>query len=114
MFDRNRELPPPWDYRLVLVVAPPEAAGLGDFKKEAERLACFGVCRFVYAHSRFQGEGAAREIVAAAKAALQEISRGERGSESSSAEHSAPSSTGQPDAIVIIRGGGGGAVNDLA
>lgn len=95
VFDRNRRLPPPWDYRVVLVVAPQEAAGLGDFRKEAERLEQFGICRFVYAYSRFQGEGAAREVVAAASAALRELEEGDR-----------------PDAIVIIRGGG--AVNDLA
>jgi len=95
VFDRNRRLPPPWDYSVVLVVAPREAAGLGDFRKEAEPLERFGICRFVYAHSRFQGEGAAREVVAAASKALRELEETER-----------------PDAIVIIRGGG--AVNDLA
>ncbi|WPH20795.1 exodeoxyribonuclease VII large subunit [Variovorax paradoxus] len=95
VFDRNRRLSPPWDYRIVLVVAPQEAAGLGDFRKEAERLERFGICRFVYAHSRFQGEGAAREVVAAALAALRQLGEADR-----------------PDAIVIIRGGG--AVNDLA
>ncbi|MDP9995766.1 exodeoxyribonuclease VII large subunit [Variovorax boronicumulans] len=95
VFDRNRRLSPPWDYRVVLVVAPQDAAGLGDFRKEAERLEQFGVCRFIYAHSRFQGEGAAREVVAAASAALRELGEADR-----------------PDAIVIIRGGG--AVNDLA
>ncbi|MDQ0056913.1 exodeoxyribonuclease VII large subunit [Variovorax boronicumulans] len=95
VFDRNRRLSPPWDYRVVLVVAPQEAAGLGDFRKEAERLEQFGICRFIYAHSRFQGEGAAREVVAAASAALRGLGEADR-----------------PDAIVIIRGGG--AVNDLA
>lgn len=95
VFDRNRRLSPPWDYRIVLVVAPQEAAGLGDFRKEAERLERFGICRFIYAHSRFQGEGAAREVVAAASTALRELGDAER-----------------PDAIVVIRGGG--AVNDLA
>ncbi|MDP9912522.1 exodeoxyribonuclease VII large subunit [Variovorax boronicumulans] len=95
VFDRNRRRSPPWDYRLVLVVAPQEAAGLGDFRKEAERLERFGICRFIYAHSRFQGEGAAREVVAVASAALRELGEAEL-----------------PDAIVIIRGGG--AVNDLA
>jgi exodeoxyribonuclease VII large subunit len=95
VFDRNRRLPPPWDYSVVLVVAPQEAAGLGDFRKEAERLERFGICRFVYAHSRFQGEGAAREVVMAASEALREMRGNHR-----------------PDAIVIIRGGG--AVNDLA
>lgn len=95
VFDANRRLPAPFDYRCVLVVAPQEGAGLGDFRIEAERLAAHGVCRFVYAYSRFQGDGAAREIVAAMAAALDGFGRG------------AP-----PDAIVLIRGGG--AVNDLA
>lgn len=95
VFERNRRLPPPWDFQLVLVIAPQDAAGLGDFRKEAQRLEQFGICRFVYAHSRFQGEGAAREIVSAAERALGELGPGER-----------------PDAIAIIRGGG--AVNDLA
>lgn len=93
VFDNNRQLTAPWDYRLVLVIAPQEAAGLGDFQKEAKRLTRYGICRFVYAHSRFQGEGAAREIVAAASAALHDMDE-------------------PPDAIVILRGGG--AVNDLA
>ncbi len=92
VFDHNRRLTPPWDYRLVLVVAPQEAAGLGDFQAEAGRLMRFGLCHFVYAHSRFQGEGAAHDIVVAANAALRGMA--------------------VPDAIVILRGGG--AVNDLA
>ncbi|MBV7427335.1 MULTISPECIES: exodeoxyribonuclease VII large subunit [unclassified Acidovorax] len=95
VFEHNRRLEPPWDYRCVLVVAPEDAAGLGDFRKESERLERFGVCRFVYAHSRFQGEGAAREIVSAIVRALEALPKG------------AP-----PDAIALIRGGG--AVNDLA
>lgn len=114
VFDSNRQLAPPWDYRLVLVVAPQDAAGLRDFRKEAERLAGFGICRFVYAHSRFQGEGAAREIVMTAIAAL----RGMGGAASTTtATNEAGGAEGRgkgetPDAIVIIRGGG--AVNDLA
>ncbi|WP_371437560.1 exodeoxyribonuclease VII large subunit [Polaromonas sp.] len=122
VFDRNRRLAPPWDYRLVLVVAPQDAAGLGDFRKEAERLAAFGICRFVYAYSRFQGEGAAREIVAAAMAALQQMGSGARGT-GGTADPDEEGNSGEgvgvgeewgeiPDAIVIIRGGG--AVNDLA
>lgn len=95
VFEHNRRQEPPWDYRCVLVVAPEDAAGLGDFRKESERLERFGVCRFVYAHSRFQGEGAAREIVSAMVRALEAFPKG------------AP-----PDAIALIRGGG--AVNDLA
>lgn len=115
VFEHNRRLPPPWDYRLVLVVAPQDAAGLGDFRKEAERLSRFGVCRFVYAHSRFQGEGAAREIVAAARAVLAELTLGSQAQAvtdiAGSAEVEVEVPTG-PDAMVIIRGGG--AVNDLA
>ncbi|HWV10211.1 MAG TPA: exodeoxyribonuclease VII large subunit [Pseudomonas sp.] len=95
VFDHNRRLAPPWDYRTILVVAPEDGAGLGDFRKEAERLERFGICRFIYAHSRFQGEGAAREIVSAMATALEQQGK------------AAP-----PDAIALIRGGG--AVNDLA
>lgn len=102
IFGRNRSLPMPWDYRLVLVVAPEEAAGLGDFLKEADRLARFGVCRFVYAHSVFQGEGAAARIIRALSSALVELCNPSDG----------PGASSTPDAIVIIRGGG--AVNDLA
>ncbi|WP_232073624.1 exodeoxyribonuclease VII large subunit [Variovorax sp. RA8] len=96
VFEQNKHVPPPWDFTSVLVVAPHEAAGLGDFRKESDRLAQFGICRFTYVHSRFQGEGAAREIVAALSAALDECAADDD----------------LPDAIAIIRGGG--AVNDLA
>jgi exodeoxyribonuclease VII large subunit len=95
VFDANRHLPPPWDFNAVLVVAPEGAAGLGDFHAEAQRLRRFGVCRFVYAHSRFQGEGAPALIRSALLHALDDWEPG-----------------ALPDAVVIIRGGG--AVNDLA
>lgn len=95
VFDHNRRLSPPWDYRTLIVVAPEDGAGLGDFRKEAERLERFGICRFVYAHSRFQGEGAVREIVSAMAAALEQLGKAD-----------------PPDASALIRGGG--AVNDLA
>ena len=97
VFAVNKRLPSPWDFTTVLVVAPEGGAGLGDFQAEANRLEQCGVCRFTYAFSRFQGEGAAREICNALQAALQGW----------------PSDAkGLPDAVVIIRGGG--AVNDLA
>lgn len=97
IFDANKKLPSPWDFNAVLVVAPQGAAGLGDFQAESTRLERFGVCRFVYATSRFQGEGAPAEIRKAMLAALEDWKQ-----------------TGQPgpDAVAIIRGGG--AVNDLA
>ena len=94
VIDANKRLPAPWDYNAILVIAPQGAAGLGDFQAEAQRLERFGICRFVYAHSRFQGEGAPQEIRQVLLAAMGRWS-------------GTP-----PDAVVIIRGGG--AVNDLA
>lgn len=93
LFDRNRQLPPPWDFSRVLVVAPQGAAGLGDFDAEARRLHAHAVCEFLYVHSRFQGPGAAGEILEAMQARLERA-------------------TAHLDALIIIRGGG--AVNDLA
>lgn len=93
----NRSLPTPWDYDAILVVAPQGAAGLGDFQAEAERLQRFGLCGFTYAFSRFQGEGAATEVLAALSRAM---------------DAWRASGRALPDAVVIIRGGG--AVNDLA
>lgn len=95
LFDLNKRLPAPWDFFAVLVVAPQGGAGLGDFSKEADRLARFAVCRFTYVHSRFQGEGAAAEILDATTGGLAQFSDGQ-----------------PPDAVILIRGGG--AVNDLA
>ncbi|NDY93029.1 exodeoxyribonuclease VII large subunit [Ideonella livida] len=97
LWDAQRRLAPPWDFTKVLVVAPEGAAGLGDFRAEADRLAAAGVCHFDYVHSRFQGEGAAAEIVAVLEDALRRRTQ-----------------DGAPlwDAIALIRGGG--AVNDLA
>ena len=97
LFDANRKLPAPWDFNAVIVVAPQGAAGLDDFSAEAERLEKFGVCRFTYVYSRFQGEGAAAEIRSALMGAM-----------------AAWDANGRPlpDAVAIIRGGG--AVNDLA
>ena len=94
VIDANKRLPIPWDYNAILVIAPQGAAGLGDFQAEAQRLERFGICRFVYAHSRFQGEGAPQEIRQVLLAAMERWA-------------GTP-----PDAVVIIRGGG--AVNDLA
>ena len=94
VIDANKRLPAPWDYNAILVIAPQGAAGLGDFQAEAQRLERFGICRFVYAHSRFQGEGAPQEIRQVLLAAMDRWA-------------GTP-----PDVVVIIRGGG--AVNDLA
>jgi exodeoxyribonuclease VII large subunit len=94
LFDRNKRLPAPWDFARVLVVAPQGAAGLGDFAAEANRLHAQRVCEFIYAHSRFQGAGAAGEILAALQTGIDHAGQG------------------RLDAVILIRGGG--AVNDLA
>lgn len=95
LFDLNKRLPAPWDFFAVLVVAPQGGAGLGDFSKEADRLEKFSVCHFTYAHSRFQGEGAAAEVLKALRLGLAQFPVDR-----------------PPDAVIVIRGGG--AVNDLA
>jgi len=97
VFAANRQLPPPWDFNAILVVAPTGGAGLGDFQAEADRLQLLGICCFTYALSRFQGEGAPMEIRHALQQALGQ------GTDTSPSPF---------DAVVIIRGGG--AVNDLA
>lgn len=97
LFGANKQLPEPEDFELVLVIAPAEAAGLGDFRADADSLHRHGVCAFFYAHSRFQGDGSASEILAAATEGMETTMR---------------QSGRAPDAVVIIRGGG--AVNDLA
>lgn len=96
LFDLNRQLLTPWDYNLVLVVAPEDGAGLGDFQAEARRLEGLSICQFVYVHSRFQGDGAAAQI------RLELLGAMERMREAGSL----------PDAVAIIRGGG--AINDMA
>ena len=83
----------------MLVVAPANGAGLGDFEKEARRLQDCGVCHFTYVLSRFQVEGAAQDILAFLTDALTHVLPG---SETDT----------DFDAVVIIRGGG--AVNDMA
>lgn len=93
----NKTLAFPWDFNSVLVITPADAAGLGDFRAEAQRLDGAGVCRFFYAYSRFQGPGAAAEILGQTRAALADWQSREES---------------PPDALVFIRGGG--AVNDLA
>lgn len=93
VFGKNKQLLAPWDFERVLVIAPAEAAGLGDFRAEADRLDQAGICRFRYVTSRFQGDGAAKE--------MREV-----------IEYAMHTWQAAPDALVIIRGGG--AVNDMA
>ena len=91
VFTSNHRLQAPWDFNAVLVLAPEGSAGLGDFLTKARRLDAFGICRFTYAYSRFQGEGAARDMGNALRLALAAC---------------ALTAANSPDAIVIVRGAG--------
>ncbi|HRO79439.1 MAG TPA: exodeoxyribonuclease VII large subunit [Acinetobacter towneri] len=97
LLTNNKQLPTPFDVQNVLVIAPENAAGLGDFRKDADALQQTGVCHFVYHAATFQGNTAPISIIQALSTALKQWA----------ADYSIA-----PDLIVIIRGGG--AVNDLA
>ena len=97
LVNKNKVLPTPFDIQNVLVIAPENAAGLGDFKKDADALDKSNVCHFVYHTATFQGNTAAVSIAESLANALR---------------HWAQNFNTAPDLIVLIRGGG--AVNDLA
>ncbi len=93
----NKSLPAPFDIKHVIVIAPENAAGLGDFRADADRLASTGACCFEYHHATFQGNHAPDEI-------RQAITTAVGGFYQTHGRHA--------DLLVIIRGGG--AVGDLA
>lgn len=97
LVNKNKGLPTPFDIHNVLVIAPENAAGLGDFRKDADVLDRAGVCHFVYHSATFQGNTAPTSIIEALSTGLRQWAT----------DFDSP-----PDLIVIIRGGG--AVNDLA
>lgn len=97
LLNLNQTLPAPFDIEHVLVIAPENAAGLGDFQADADKLSQTRACHFHYHHATFQGNHAPSEIRAAIHQAQQQFAaKFER----------------LPDLLVIIRGGG--AVGDLA
>lgn len=97
LINLNKQLPTPFDIENVIVIAPEQAAGLGDFRAEADRLMRAGACQFHYHHATFQGNHAPSEIRAAITTSLTEFVENHQK---------------LPDILVIIRGGG--AVGDLA
>ncbi|MFW2067870.1 exodeoxyribonuclease VII large subunit [Acinetobacter johnsonii] len=97
LLNKNKLIPTPFDIQNVLVIAPENAAGLGDFKKDADALEKAGVCHFKYYSATFQGNTAAQSIITSLGNGLRQWAT----------DFNTP-----PDLIVIIRGGG--AVNDLA
>ena len=72
----------------IAVLAPAQAAGLGDFRSDANQLSQLGLCQFDYYHASFQGVSAVSELTQALKVIRQ-----------AHQEH-------QYDALVVIRGGG--------
>jgi len=97
LLNKNKLIPTPFDIQNVLVIAPENAAGLGDFKKDADALEKSGVCHFKYYSATFQRNTAAQSIITSLSNGLRQWAT----------DFNIP-----PDLIVIIRGGG--AVNDLA
>ncbi|MCU4525318.1 exodeoxyribonuclease VII large subunit [Acinetobacter pittii] len=97
LIHKNKLLPTPFDIQNVLVIAPQNAAGLGDFKKDADALERNEVCHFVYHTATFQGNTAASSLIESLGSGLRQW---------------ANTFNFPPDLIVIIRGGG--SVNDLA
>jgi exodeoxyribonuclease VII large subunit len=89
IFTNNKNLLLSEDFTKIAVISPKDAAGLGDFKKDALVLQNYNICDFDYYEAIFQGVETSSSIVAI----LTKIA------------------TQNYDAIVIIRGGG--AVSDL-
>ena len=88
LYERNRQLPLPTEFTRVAVIAPPKAAGLGDFQQDARLLQTHNLCQFTYFHASFQGEAVESDFMAAFDAV--------------EAMHARTPF----DALVIIRGGG--------
>lgn len=88
IYGKNKELIISQDIFKVAVVAPESAAGLGDFKAEADKLVELGLCAFHYFYATFQGDKTLSTI-------LQALDKAQ-------ATHQEQDF----DALVIIRGGG--------
>jgi len=84
----NRSLVTPEEFTRVAVISPREAAGLGDFRTQADALQNHGLCEFHYYPALFQSDRNEQSIIDALKQIVD--------------EHKQQSF----DAIAIIRGGG--------
>ncbi|WP_406699090.1 exodeoxyribonuclease VII large subunit [Singulisphaera sp. Ch08] len=94
LYERNQDLPAPVEFVRVAVISPESSAGLGDFRRETDRLQHAGLCDFLFFGATFQGVNAPSSIRVAINEAL-------------GAHRQRPF-----DVLVIIRGGG--SVTDLA
>ena len=87
-FDHNKRFGMPTDFMRLAVIAPPNTAGLGDFRADADRLQQLGLCTFMYFHASFQGHQTESEL----SQAMQQVGQ----------QHQS-----HPfDAMIMIRGGG--------
>ncbi len=94
LYERNKQLPAPAEFVRVAVISPETSAGLGDFRREADRLQAAILCEFHLFPATFQGVEAPSSIQTAIFEALAAYKQ-------------------KPfDALAIIRGGG--SVTDLA
>ena len=84
IYHKQKLLKLPEDFHKVAVISPHQAAGLHDFKVEADLLEKFQLCHFEYFNALFQGANTENEISACFKKI----------------------NTLHFDAIIIIRGGG--------
>lgn len=82
----NKMLNKPFDFSRVAVITPSEAAGLGDFKKDADILEKYSICKFDYYYATFQGKDTEKSVSNAIIESLK--------------------SEFSYDAIILIRGGG--------
>ncbi|MCF6254195.1 MAG: exodeoxyribonuclease VII large subunit, partial [Thiomicrorhabdus sp.] len=87
-YDKNKRFTLPSDFFRIAIIAPPDAAGLGDFRADADALQSQSLCEFHYFYSAFQGDAVQKEMQVAFEAV-------------EALHQSKPF-----DALVIIRGGG--------
>src|SRR4051794_21421140 len=55
LYDLNNRLPAPVEFVRVAVISPETSAGLGDFRRETDRLQDAGLCDFAFYPATFQG-----------------------------------------------------------
>ena len=88
MYQLNKGKIVPQYFKRIAVVSPEDAAGLGDFKADADLLSKHMICRFKYYTATFQGDKTNKTVSSAIRQA------------------SFDALTNKCDAIVVIRGGG--------
>ena len=88
IYKKNKDFTDINDFTRLAVISPADAAGLGDFKAEADLLEFYELCEFDYYEATFQGVNTNASISAAFKHLVSEIHQDKY------------------DAVIVIRGGG--------